>query len=85
MRRLLVDFNTMQADPQERVILGEVGTPNGDRLVGFQPGERVVLDGGDLQVEGILVYDREHQVWYALPEWTTRQDLPVDTSADIAV
>lgn len=85
MRSIVVDFNTMQTDPRQRVVIGEVGTPNGDRLAGCQSGETILLDGGDLQVIGTLEYDSEQHVWYAVPDWSTSRDIPVGNSEDIAV
>ncbi|HEV7128418.1 MAG TPA: hypothetical protein VGN32_13390 [Ktedonobacterales bacterium] len=84
MRSIVVDFNTMQMDPQQRVVLGEVGTPNGDRLTSCQPGESVLLDGGDLRVVGTLEYDTQLAVWYAIPAWSTRRDVEVNTGQDVS-
>ena len=71
---IVADFNTLQIDPQ-RVMLGTVGTPNGDRLAGMRSGDRVLLDGGDLVVEGTLEFDKDQQTWYARPDWSTRHDI----------
>ena len=85
MRTVIADFNTIQIDPRKRVMLGEIGTPNGDRLEGCQPGERVLLDGGDLEVVGVLEYDAKFRVWYAVPDWSTRQDTAVESESDVTV
>ena len=74
MPRIIADFNTLQVDP-ERVLLGTVGTPNGDRLCQYHSGEQVLLDGGDLEVVATLEYDATQQAWFALPDWQTRRDL----------
>ena len=74
MNRIIADFNTLQIDP-DRVMLGQIGTPNGDRLNCLQVGQRVILDGGDLIVEATLVLD--DSTWYAIPDWDTAYDVAV--------
>ena len=74
MNRIIADFNTLQIDPH-RVTLGQVGTPNGDRLNGLESGQRIILDGGDLVVEATLVL--EANTWYAIPDWGTAYDVAV--------
>lgn len=77
MPRIIADFNTLQVDP-EKVFLGQLGTPNGDRLSGFHAGDRVVLDGGNLEVAATLQFDDQWQAWYAVPDWGTRRDVIVN-------
>jgi hypothetical protein len=43
MKRIEVDFNTMTSEPVDLVKLGQIGTPNGDRLPSLADGERVIL------------------------------------------
>ena len=50
MSRIIADFNTLLVDP-ENLLLGTIGTPNGDRLCSYHQGDKVILDGGDLEVE----------------------------------
>lgn len=50
MQRIYVDFNTMMADPQRRVMLGEMNGPDGEELMRLRPGERVILYDEDLEV-----------------------------------
>ncbi len=76
MLRSIADFNTLQVDP-EKLLLGTVGTPNGDRLCGLHSGEQVILDGGDLEVIATLQFDEKQQAWFALPDWTTHKELSV--------
>ena len=76
MPRIIADFNTLQVDP-ERLLLGTIGTPNGDRLCHFYSGEQVLLDGGDLEVVATLEFDAAQQAWFAVPDWQTRRDLVI--------
>ncbi|MFI5274004.1 MAG: hypothetical protein ACHQ4H_13300 [Ktedonobacterales bacterium] len=50
MKYIAVDFNTMMADEQERVSLGQLGTPNGDGLPPLRPSERVMLCDEEMEV-----------------------------------
>ena len=75
MKRISVDFNTMMGDEQERVALGQLGTPNGDSLPPLRTGERVLLYDEEMEVEAVAEYDAESQYWLAAPDWTTRRDL----------
>lgn len=43
----------------------------------FILGERVILDGGDIEVEATLRFDAEHQAWFAIPDWHTQRELAV--------
>jgi hypothetical protein len=73
MPTIIADFNTLQVDP-EKVLLGTIGTPNGDQLCSMHTGDRVLLDGGDLEVEATLYFDAARQAWFAIPDWTTKRD-----------
>ncbi|HEU5437898.1 MAG TPA: hypothetical protein VFU88_01315 [Ktedonobacterales bacterium] len=75
MQRISVDFNTMMADPDERVTLGQFGTPNGDWLPPLISGERVLLYDEEMEVEAVAEFDAEHRFWLAAPDWSTRRDL----------
>jgi len=73
--RIYVDFNTMAMDPQERVSINMGVQQNlGARLSSGLP---VVLYDEEMEVEGIAVFDAEHQQWFAQPHWATRRDLPL--------
>lgn len=77
MKRIEVDFNTMTSEPVDLVKLGQIGTPNGDRLPPLTDGERVVLWEPGLEVEAIIVYDATANYWMAQPDRTTWRDLPL--------
>lgn len=80
MKRISVDFNTIDSEPIDLVKLGQVGTPNGDALPPLEPGERVIVYDEELELEATICYDAEHHFWLAAPDWVTRQDY-VTTSA----
>ncbi len=72
--RIYVDFNTMTMDPRERVAINtEVQQYPTAQL---RPRLRVVLFDEEMEVEGTVEFDLEHQQWLAQPDWTTRLDLP---------
>lgn len=74
MPHIIADFNTLQVDP-EKLLLGTIGTPNGDRLCNYHSGDRVILDGGDLEVEATLLFDEKQQAWFAVPDWETQHEI----------
>lgn len=72
-----VDFNTMMADEQERVTLGQEGHPTGDRLPPLCEGERILLYDSEMQVEGNVVIEHfpdGRRIWLAVPDWSTQRD-----------
>lgn len=71
--RIYVDFNTMTMDPQERVSLNAY--LQRDPTAQLCPQLRVVLFDEEMEVEGTIEFDSEHQQWLAQPDWGTRQDL----------
>ena len=71
--RIYVDFNTMTLDPQERVSINTDLQP--DLAAHLQPGLSVILYDEEMEVEGIVEFDGEHQQWLAQPHWVTRHDL----------
>ena len=71
--RIYVDFNTMTMDPQERVSINT--DTQQDLAVRLHPGLRVVLYDEEMEVEGTVEFDPEHQQWLAQPHWATRHDL----------
>jgi len=81
MKRVYADFNTLTGEPVGLVKLGQVGTPNGDRLPPRQDGERVVLWEEGLAVEATIVYDTEASYWMARPDENTWHDLPLPTDS----
>jgi hypothetical protein len=75
MKRVYVDFNSMMRDERERVELGRVGTWQGDRLPPLCEGEQIVLFDEEMEVLGVVEFDVAHQLWLAMPDWTTRREL----------
>ena len=73
--RIYVDFNTMTMDPQERVSVNI--DMQQDLAACLHPGLLVVLYDEEMEVEGTIEFDKEHQQWLAQPHWTTRHDLPL--------
>jgi hypothetical protein len=77
MKRIEVDFNTMTSEPVDLVKLGQVGTPNGDRLPPLHDGERVLLWEPGLEVEATILYDAAANFWMARPDPATWRELPL--------
>ena len=76
--RIYVDFNTTTMDAQERVSINtEVQK---DLTACLCPGLSVVLYDEEMEVEGIVEFDEEHQVWLGRLHWATRCDLPAPGS-----
>jgi hypothetical protein len=71
--RLYVDFNTMTLDPRERVSINT--DLQQDLAAPLQPGLSVVLYDEEMEVEGIVEFDVDHQEWLAQPRWVTRHDI----------
>jgi hypothetical protein len=82
--RIYVDFNTMTLDPQERVSIN-IDLQH-DLAAHLQPGLSVVLYDEEMEVEGVVEFDVEHQQWLAQPRWVTRHDLssPRQTAPKVA-
>lgn len=71
--RIYVDFNTMMQDiwsdePRVR-INGHAERPD------LRNRQRVVVYDEEFEVEAVLEYDTQHDVWWARPDWSTRRDL----------
>ncbi len=74
--RILVDFNTMMQDPEERVRINLSVDANSHAARVLHPGAVVILyEPDDLEVEAIVEYDDKHKAWLAKPNWPTRRDL----------
>jgi hypothetical protein len=80
--RISADFNTMTSEPVGWVKLGQVGTPNGDRLPPLQDGERVVLWEEGLEAEAVVSFDPADGYWLALPDRATWRDIPLTQDED---
>lgn len=74
--RILVDFNTMMQDPEERVRINLDVDANSHAASALHPGTIVFLyEPDDLEVEATVEYDDKHKAWLAKPNWSTRRDL----------
>lgn len=76
MKKISVDFNTLNSTPLDKLKLGHEGTPNGDRLPALVPGERVLFFDSEMQVEGTVEYEllRGQRYWLGVPDWSTLID-----------
>lgn len=68
MNRISVDFNTIDSEPVDLVKIYR-GFP-----LDLQDGQRVLLYDEEMEVEAVAVYDAEHHIWLAAPDWTTRRN-----------
>jgi hypothetical protein len=73
MIRIIVDFNSMMQDPEERVQINVVTQP--ELLEVLRPGLRILLCDTDLETEGVVEFDEELQIWLAMPDWSTQRDI----------
>ena len=73
MKRIYVDFNTMQTDTRERVFINTGVHPELAREL--LPGMSVILFDECLEVGGTVEFDSGTSEWYGVPDWTTRRDL----------
>ena len=71
--RIYVDFNTMNQDLWSRE--RRVRIPESAAKLELRDGMRVIIYDETLEVEATLEYDREHNIWWARPDWPTRRDL----------
>jgi hypothetical protein len=85
VKRILVDFNTLNSTPLDKLKLGHEGTPNGDALPPLRPGERVLFFDDEILVEGtvecLMLDDRRY--WLGVPDWSTRRQTPPELAATI--
>ena len=72
--RLYVDFNTMTTDPRERVYINTQIQPA--LAKDLRPGLVVTLYDEEMEVDALVEFDEQDQVWLAQPHWWTRRDLP---------
>jgi hypothetical protein len=78
--RIYVDFNTMTTDAQERVY---INTHVQQALAkDLRPGLVVALYDEEMEVEALVEFDEQDQVWLGLPNWSTRRDLASPSSTD---
>jgi hypothetical protein len=72
--RIYIDFNTMAIDPKERVYINTQMQPALEK--DLRPGLVVMLCDEEMEVEAIVEFDEQDQVWLGQPNWSTRRDLP---------
>ena len=72
--RLYVDFNTMTSDPKERVSINTQIQPA--LAKDLRPGLVVTLYDEEMEVDALVEFDEQDQVWLGQPHWSTRRDLP---------
>src|SRR6266571_3282781 len=80
--RLYVDFNTMTTDPKERVYINTQLQPA--LAQDLRPGLVVTLYDEEMEVDALVEFDEQDQVWLGQPHWSTRRDV-VDTTAEARV
>jgi hypothetical protein len=73
MKRIYVDFNTMQTDERERVFVNTMVTPG--LAEELQPGMPVTMYDECLEVTGVLEFEPARGLWYGVPDWSTRREL----------
>ena len=75
MKRIHVDFNTLNADPVDLVKLAAPGSWQEAELPPLMPGERVILfDSDGLEVEAAILHDIAGW-WMASPDQTSWRDI----------
>ena len=73
--RLYVDFNTMTTDPKARVAINTQLQPA--LAQDLRPGVVVTLYDEEMEVDALVEFDEQDQVWLGQPHWSTRRDLPL--------
>ena len=73
--RLYVDFNTMATDPKERVYINTQLQPA--LAQDLRPGLVVTLYDEEMEVDALVEFDEQDQVWLGQPHWSTRRDRPL--------
>ena len=73
--RLYVDFNTMTTDPKDRVYINTQLQPA--LAQDLRPGLVVTLYDEEMEVDALVEFDEQDQVWLGQPHWSTRRDRPL--------
>lgn len=74
MKRIFVDFNTLNSAPVDLVKLAAPGSWQESQLPQLLQGERVILyDADGLEVEATVIHDERHW-WLAAPDGSTWRD-----------
>jgi hypothetical protein len=73
--RVFVDYNTYYTvDGKDRIPLEHEDEEIISQLVHHMP--IIVYDWDNLEFDAITEFDETYQFWYAIPDWSTRRDLP---------
>lgn len=78
MKRIEVDFNSLNSTPIDIVKLGVVGI-NDDELPPLKEGERVILYDDEFEVEATIIYDVPAYYWMAQPYFATWKNVAPHT------
>ncbi len=75
-----IDFNTMMADEEARVIIGSEDSPQDrrDLFASLLEGVRVTIYDEELEVEAVVEVVQSswgEKFWLGKPDWSTRRDL----------
>lgn len=86
--QILVDFNSLNSAPVDRLKLGPAEGPDGDpdlAALGLARGQRVIFYDDEITVEGTVDYVLAHGIpyWLGDPEWATQRATPPDVAATI--
>jgi hypothetical protein len=81
MKRIAIDFNTLDSEPVDLVKIAEVGSERERELPALTDGERVVLWEPGLEVEAVIVL-YEGRYWMAQPDRSTWRDLALSSQDD---
>jgi hypothetical protein len=74
--RLSVDYNEYYTvDGKDRVPIHKQGQEElVSQFIHHMP--IVIYDWENLEFDAIVEFDESYQFWYAVPDWSTRRDLP---------
>jgi hypothetical protein len=86
--RILVDFNSLNSTPIDRLKLGPATGPDGDRdleCLRLMRGQRVLFYDDEISVEGTVDYVLAHGLpyWLGDPDWSTQCATPPELAATI--
>lgn len=68
MRHVAVAFNTETSKP-----VGVLKLYQPDALL--TDGETVIVYDEEIEVEAVVAQDKQTEVWLAVPDWATKQDM----------
>lgn len=79
MKRLLTDYNDLNAEPIGVDKLGHTS----ELPCPLTPGEHVQLYDDEIMVEAVIEYDARLDYWFARPDWSTRVPTPPELAETI--